>query len=106
MLINEVESPTVNKFIERKRKAGFLEGANISVGISDDFMDKVTEAKGPQVSSDEAFEAQKTWDNLIESAWASAEPGIVWLERYNKESNSWYYNEIVATNPCGEVRLK
>lgn len=101
MLINEVESPTVNKFIERKRKAGFLEGANISVGISDDFMDKVTEAKGPQVSSDEALEAQKTWNNLIESAWASAEPGIVWLERYNKESNSYYYNEIVATNPCG-----
>ena len=106
MLINEVESPTVNKFIERKRKAGFLEGANISVGISDDFMDKVTEAKGPKVSSDEALEAQKTWNNLIESAWASAEPGIVWLERYNKESNSWYYNEIVSTNPCGEVRLK
>ena len=105
MLINEVESPTVNKFIERKRKAGYLEGANISVGISDNFMDKVTEAKGPQLSTKEAKEAQRTWDNLIESAWSSAEPGIVWLERYNKESNSWYYNEIVATNPCGEQGL-
>src|SRR5699024_9460655 len=61
MLINEVESPTVNKFIERKRKAGYLEGANISVGISDNFMDKVTEAKGPQLSTKEAKEAQKTW---------------------------------------------
>lgn len=105
MLINEVESPTVNKFIERKRKAGFLEGANISVGISDSFMDKVISGVGPQITSNEAKEAQKTWNNLIESAWASAEPGIVWLERYNKESNSWYYNEIVATNPCGEQGL-
>src|SRR5690606_10956484 len=44
-------------------------------------------------------------ETIIQSAWASAEPGIVWMERYNKESNSWYFHEIVATNPCGEQGL-
>ncbi len=49
--------------------------------------------------------ARELWDKLIRSAHASAEPGIVFMERYNKESNSYYYNKIISTNPCGEQGL-
>jgi len=47
----------------------------------------------------EGTEEAEIWDLIIESAWASAEPGVVFLERYNQESNSWYFAPIVATNP-------
>jgi ribonucleoside-diphosphate reductase alpha chain len=84
---------------------GYLSGANISVGISDTFMERVKRAKSELkkmvIPNEEDQKALNLWNVLIESAWSSAEPGIVWMERYNKESNSWYFHEIVATNPCG-----
>ncbi|MBT4605028.1 adenosylcobalamin-dependent ribonucleoside-diphosphate reductase [archaeon] len=49
--------------------------------------------------------ASEMWDMLVSSAHASAEPGIVFMERYNKMSNSNYYNPIICTNPCGEQGL-
>ncbi len=51
------------------------------------------------------MKARDLWDKLIESAHASAEPGIVFMERYNKLSNSYYFNTLSATNPCGEQGL-
>jgi ribonucleoside-diphosphate reductase alpha chain len=109
MLICEDSNPNVYKFMERKKQMGYLSGANISVGISDTFMERVKCAKKDLkemvVPNNEDQKALNLWNVLIESAWASAEPGIVWMERYNKESNSWYFHEIVATNPCGEQGL-
>jgi len=49
--------------------------------------------------------AKELWKKIITSAWTSAEPGVVFMERYNKLSNSYYFNNIVATNPCGEQGL-
>lgn len=109
MLICADDNPNVYKFMERKKKSGFLSGANISVGISDSFMQRVKRAKKNLkemvMPNEEDQKALNLWNVLIESAWSSAEPGIVWLERYNKESNSWYYYSIVCTNPCGEQGL-
>jgi ribonucleotide reductase alpha subunit len=50
-------------------------------------------------------EVYTLWMTTVQSAFASAEPGIIFLERYNKQSNSWYFHVIVATNPCGEQGL-
>lgn len=101
MLICEDDNPNVEKFIERKKKPGYLSGANISVGVSDYFMEnlKSSKKKNEKEMTEEELRVSNLWDKLIDSALNSAEPGIVWLERYNKESNSWYYNPIVATNP-------
>lgn len=101
MLICNDDNPNVRKFIERKKTYGNLSGANISVGISDTFMEKVKKDKADNVKSEET----DLWELIIESAWTSAEPGIIFMERYNKESNSWYFNPIIATNPCGEQGL-
>jgi len=51
--------------------------------------------------------ARAIWDSIIESAWASAEPGVFFIERSNKMSNSWYYDAgyLGCTNPCGEQPL-
>ncbi|EKD78558.1 MAG: hypothetical protein ACD_41C00323G0001, partial [uncultured bacterium] len=51
------------------------------------------------------IKAKELWNLVCESAWASGEPGLMFKERYNKESNSWYFEEIIATNPCGEQGL-
>lgn len=61
--------------------------------------------KGYPVKIYKTVKARDLWDKLIESAWASAEPGVVFMERYNKLSNSHYFNKIIATNPCGEQGL-
>ncbi|QST03102.1 hypothetical protein IMZ31_21370 (plasmid) [Pontibacillus sp. ALD_SL1] len=103
MLVCNDDNSEVSKFITRKTKKGYLSGANISVGISDGFMNKVKEAKETKTPNKES----ELWTLITTSAHGSAEPGVLWMERYNKESNSNYYEEgyIVATNPCGEQGL-
>ncbi len=135
MLILNDWHPDVFRFINSKREAGKIVNANISIGISDSFMLAVKqdldwnlrfpdtqfekysaewngdleewEAKGYPVIVYETVKARKVWDSIIESAWASAEPGLWFRERSNKMSNSWYYPEgkLVSTNPCGEQPL-
>lgn len=51
------------------------------------------------------IKARELWNKIITSAHASAEPGVVFMERYNKQSNSYYFNRIISTNPCGEQGL-
>lgn len=103
MLVCEDHNPNIRKFITRKAKAGYLSGANISIGVSDSFMECVEKYKAGSTEKKD-LEVGEIWDLVISSAWGSAEPGIIWMERYNKMSNSNYYFEgiIVATNPCGK----
>ncbi len=133
MLILNVWHPDVLDFINSKREAGKITNANISVGITDDFMQAVkadTEwdlvfpdssdplyaehwngdlAKwrnvGGAVVKHKTVRARDIWDNIIESAWSSAEPGMYFIDRANHFSNSWYYAQLPSTNPCGEQPL-
>jgi ribonucleoside-diphosphate reductase alpha chain len=133
MLIMNVWHPDVLEFINSKRAIGRITNANISVGITDDFMEAVKtdsdwdlvfpdttvpnyddlwdgnlaawQAAGRPVIVHQTVKARQIWESIIESAWASAEPGIFFVERYNKMSNSWYFAPILCTNPCGEQGL-
>ncbi len=133
MLIMNVWHPDVLEFINSKRTMGRITNANISVGITDDFMAAVKidgewdlvfpdttlpnydelwngdlaawQAAGRPVVVHKTVKARDIWNSIIESAWASAEPGIFFVERYNKMSNSWYFAPILCTNPCGEQGL-
>ncbi len=133
MLIMNVSHPDVMEFINSKRTMGKITNANISVGITDDFMEAVKQdadwdlvfpdtsdpdydeiwdgnleawqALNKPVVVHKTMRARDIWNSIIESAWASAEPGIFFVERYNKMSNSWYYAPILCTNPCGEQGL-
>ena len=135
MLILNCWHPDVIEFITSKREMGKITNANISVGISDKFMDAVHAnadwdlvfpdnsdpdyaqtwdgnldkwmAAGKRVIVHKTVKARAIWDSIIESAWASAEPGVFFIERANKMSNSWYYDAgyLGCTNPCGEQPL-
>lgn len=60
---------------------------------------------GKNVIHYRTVKARDVWRTIIESAWKSAEPGVVFMEYYNQMSNSWYFNPIICTNPCGEQGL-
>lgn len=135
MLILNDWHPDVFDFITSKRQAGNITNANISVGVSDKLMDAVQNdgdwdlmfpdtsdkaydelwdgdldtwvAAGRKVITYKTVKAREVWDAIIESAWASAEPGVWFRERSNKMANSWYFNPLVATNPCvtGDTRI-
>lgn len=133
MLILNDWHPDIYDFINSKREANKITNANISVGVSDKFMNAVQEdadwelifpdttdpdydelwdgdidtwiAGGHKVITYKTVKARHVWNAIIESAWASAEPGIWFRERSNKMANSWYFNPLVSTNPCGEQPL-
>ncbi len=133
MLILNVWHPDVMEFVNSKRQAGKITNANISVGVTDDFMDAVAKdadwdlvfpdvadpeydtiwdgylpnwiAAGKKIIVHKTVKAKELWHSIIESAWASAEPGLFFIDRANKMSNSWYYDPLICTNPCGEQPL-
>ena len=130
MLILNDRHADIRKFIRAKQVDGVITGANISVGISEEFMAAKAagenwtigypllaeapvfhgdfhawEASGKHLEICETLPAEQLWEELVKSAWKSAEPGVVFLGRYNAMSNSHYFNPIIATNPCGEQGL-
>ena len=133
MLILNDWHPDIFNFIDSKRQSGKITNANISVGVSDRLMEAVErdedwdlafpdtrdpdydelwdgdldtwEAMGRPVIRYKTIKARELWDAIIESAWASAEPGVWFRERSNKMANSWYFNPQICTNPCGEQPL-
>ncbi len=61
--------------------------------------------KGYPVKVYKTIPARELWRMIVESAWASAEPGIVRMDYANRMSNTWYFHDLIATNPCGEQFL-
>jgi len=109
MLMLDDTHPDVEEFITVKRTAGKIEHANLSVSISDAFMEAVKNDSDWdliwQGEVKKTIHARDLWDLICKSAWASAEPGMVFMDRYNKMSNTWYYEDIRCVNPCGEQGL-
>ena len=118
MLSISVHPPQVMDFIKIKRDLKKVTGANISVRVSDDFMDCVktnnsyqqrwpVDSKEPEVA--EYVDANEVWNELIESAHASAEPGILFWDTATRMTPSDAYTDegfgSVSTNPCGEIIL-
>lgn len=128
MLQLEIWHPDVWRFISVKQQSGMVENANISLRISDTFMEAVksggtwdlvfpdTEdpaydrewngdlaawrAAGHPVIVYETVSARGLWKAITDSAWQCAEPGVVFSERHEKDSNAWYFNPLICTNPC------
>lgn len=109
MLMLNDDHPDIQEFITIKRTMGQVTNANLSVCISDPFMEAVKQDADWDLKWDDkvvrTIKARELWNLICESAWAAGEPGLMFKDRYNKESNSWYFEEIIATNPCGEQGL-
>lgn len=104
MLMLDDSHPDVEEFITVKRRPGMIEHANLSVCVSDAFMDAVANDSDWRLIWDgkvhKTLRARDLWNLICESAWLSAEPGVVFMERYNRLSNTWYYENIRCVNPC------
>ena len=111
MGVLRVDHPDIEEFVSAKRNSDRLTGFNISVGITDKFMEALTNPNDN--SFDLVFEhkvykticAKKLWDQIMESTWDWAEPGVLFVDRIAEMNNLHYCEEIVATNPCGEQPL-
>ncbi len=118
MLSISVHHPQVMDFIKIKRDLKRVTGANISVRVTDEFMnavkDDVTYHQRWPVDSDDPevqdyIKAREVWDALIEGAHASAEPGVLFWDTATRMTPSDAYSNLgfgsVSTNPCGEIIL-
>lgn len=125
--------PDIYEFITVKQDLTKILGANLSVCVSDSFMEAVEkdldwnlvfpdtkdkdydrlwdgdlvewQKKGKKVNVFKTVKAREMWRLICEAAWRSAEPGVVFMERYNKLHNNYYWNRINCVNPCGEEGL-
>lgn len=109
MGVMRIDHPDVEEFIEAKRNDSALSEFNISLAITDEFMEAVL--------ADAPFDlrfgglvvrtvrARDLWEKIMESTWAWADPGVLFIDRINGMNNLWYCERIAATNPCGEQPL-
>ena len=109
MGVLRVDHPDIEKFIRAKNNSTALTGFNISVGVTDAFMEAVkTDSQFDLVFEDRVYStinARALWDDILRSTWDWAEPGILFIDRINRKNNLHYCENIVATNPCGEQPL-
>ncbi len=109
MGILRVDHPDIKEFIDCKTKEGDISNFNISVAITDEFMNKlknnenydlINPRTGKSVKKTSAY---KILDKIAANAWKNGEPGIVFIDRIN--ACNPIDEEIEATNPCGEQPL-
>jgi ribonucleoside-diphosphate reductase alpha chain len=126
------DHPDVETFITAKREPGQLRNFNVSVQITDAFMEALAaggdwplcfprdldDAEGETLELHwpgrdgpvpcrvvRRVPAQALWRTIVDSAYDSAEPGVLFVDRINRENNLYYREHITCTNPCGEVPL-
>ena len=109
MGVMRCDHPDIEAFIEAKREAGRLRMFNMSVLITDDFMQAVREDNSWELKFEnvtyKSLSARDLWDSIMRATYAYAEPGVIFIDRINDKNNLYYCESINATNPCGEQPL-
>jgi len=103
------DHPDIEAFIEAKHEAGRLRMFNLSVLVTDAFMDAVKNDAPWDLTFDgtifDSVSARDLWNKIMRATFAYAEPGVIFIDRINRLNNLVYCETINATNPCGEQPL-
>ncbi len=103
------DHPDIEAFIEAKHEPGRLRMFNLSVLVTDAFMQAVKEDAPWELAfagtTYKVLPARELWDQIMRATYAFAEPGVIFIDRVNRRNNLAYCESICATNPCGEQPL-
>ncbi len=117
MGVLRVDHPDIMEFIACKEDTSQVTNFNISVGVTDAFMEAVDKGEeyplhNPQTNAthqedgkDVSLNAREVFDRIVDHAWATGEPGVIFLDRMNRRNPTYPHETIEATNPCGEQPL-
>lgn len=111
MAILRVDHPDIEEFIAAKTNPLELNTFNISVAVTDEFMEKVRtggdyDLINPRTGiSTGKLNAQMVFNRIVESAWRNGEPGVIFVDRINRDNPTPDLGPIESTNPCGEQPL-
>lgn len=118
MLSVSIKHPDAEAFVDAKMEEGKVTGANVSVKITDSFMEAAVNDKpfvqqfpinAEQPTCSKEISAKKLWEKIVHNAWKSAEPGVLFWDTIIRESLPDCYADLgfrtVSTNPCGEIPL-
>jgi len=111
MAILRIDHPDIIDFITSKDQDKCLTNFNISVGLTEEFMDAVIKNRDYDLINPRTKEsmsklsARSTFKLIVRQAWRNGEPGIVFLDRLNRDNPTPQLGEIESTNPCGEQPL-
>jgi ribonucleoside-diphosphate reductase alpha chain len=103
------DHPDIEAFIEAKRQPGRLRMFNLSVLVTDAFMQAVKEDAPWELkfggTTFRVLPARELWNKIMRATYGYAEPGVIFIDRINRRNNLWYCEEISSSNPCGEQPL-
>jgi ribonucleoside-diphosphate reductase alpha chain len=111
MGILRVDHPDILEFITAKQTPGFLSNFNVSVAATDEFMKAVEEDDEYWLVNPRNREktgklwGREVWNLMVKSAWASGDPGVVFIDEINRHNPTPGVGRIESTNPCGEQPL-
>ncbi len=111
MGVLDVHHPDIEEFIKAKWEEGVLKNFNISVAVSDTFMQALMRDEEYELINPRTKEvvgkvsARKIFNLIVEGAWRNGEPGIIFIDEINRHNPTPHVGKIEATNPCGEQPL-
>ena len=111
MAILRIDHPDIEEFIAAKTNPLELNTFNISVAVTDEFMKKVETGEDYDLINPRTREvarrlsARETLARIVESAWRNGEPGVIFIDRINRDNPTPELGQIESTNPCGEQPL-